>query len=75
MSFQIARVKCFVRMPLSFDILELDDSRPRRPVQCLLGLSTNQVQPSSVQKLAEGFIVESGIGNNFLDVADGSRRN
>ena len=48
-SFQIARVKGFVAMPLlSFDIFELDNSRPRRPVQCLLCLSANQIQPSSI---------------------------
>jgi hypothetical protein len=60
-------------MSLSFDILELDHPRPRRPVQCLLCLSPNQVQPSRVQELAEGFVVESRIGNNLLDIADGSR--
>jgi hypothetical protein len=72
-SFQIGRVKCFMGMPLSFDVLELDHPRPRRPVQRLLGLSPNQVQPSCVQELAKGLIVESGISNNLLDVADGGR--
>jgi hypothetical protein len=60
-------------MPMRFDILELDNSCPCRPAQCLLCLSPNQVQPSCVQELAEGFVVESRIGNNLLDIADGSR--
>jgi len=47
-SFQIGRVKRFMGIPLSFDIFELDNSRPRRPIQCLLCLSANQVQPSSI---------------------------
>lgn len=70
---EIRRVRHISSTALSLDILELHDSSPCCSIQGLLCLAANQVQSSSVQKLTKRFIVESGIGNYLLDIADGSR--
>lgn len=67
------RVRHISSTALSLDILELHDSSPCCSIQGLLCLAANQVQSSSVQKLTKRFIMESGIGNYLLDIADRSR--
>lgn len=54
-------------------IPQINDSGSRGPVERLLRLGTNQIQPRSIQQLTQRLVVELALRNDLLDVRSSSR--